>query len=376
MTNQPSVLKQMIIMSLLVLIFFTWCNRQNTSQTTNNTLTDQTRSVKGDTVQQVGENIRSILQDKNGNFWFGSDGQGVYRYDGKNIVQFTDKDGLCNNQIITIQEDASGNIYFNTGGGGVSRFDGHTFTTLSNEESNFNTPNKEWKNEPGSLWFVAKEGVYCYSNNLPDNLKFPKSSLDAKYYAENPGTAISPYGVYCIFKDSRGNLWFGTEYMGVCRYDGKSFTWFTEKGLDIAAIRTISEDKNGNLWFGSIALGLFRYDGKTVINFSDENGLANSDFIKALVHKKFKLTRDMSKEGTLASIMSIINDKDDLWIGTLDAGVWRYDGKKLTNYTTKDGLSSNAITAIYKDKKGVLWFGTEGKGVCKYDGRTFSRFTL
>lgn len=53
-----------------------------------------------------------------------------------------------------------------------------------------------------------------------------------------------------------------------------------------------------------------------------------------------------------------------------------YDGKTLTNYTAKDGLESNAIWTIYKDKKNNLWFGTEGAGVYTFNGKSFEKFKL
>jgi len=39
------------------------------------------------------------LQDKTGNLWFGTTGDGVYRFDGKLFTNFTMKDGLDTNQI-------------------------------------------------------------------------------------------------------------------------------------------------------------------------------------------------------------------------------------------------------------------------------------
>ena len=64
-----------------------------------------------------------------------------------------------------------------------------------------------------------------------------------------------------------------------------------------------------------------------------------------------------------------------MWYGTIDEGVWQYNGKTLQNFTTKDGLSSNAIWTIYKDNSDKLWFGTDGAGVCQYDGTSFIKFT-
>ncbi len=39
----------------------------------------------------------------------------------------------------------------------------------------------------------------------------------------------------------KGNIWFGTNPVGVCRYDGKSFEWITEE--DVTEFR--NEGANG-----------------------------------------------------------------------------------------------------------------------------------
>lgn len=309
------------------------------------------------------------MRDKNNNYWFGTYGEGVYRYDGKSLIQFTEKDGLSDNQIQTIQEDKSGNIWFGTGGFGVSSFDGQNFTTFANKESpqSGSSSDKDWKTEPNDLWFYAGGGAYRYNGNTFNYLPLPKTDFDTQY-SQSPSNRLGPYGVYCILKDKKGNLWFGTQTMGVCRYDGKSFTWFNEKGLRGPAVLALFEDKNGKLWFGNNGNGLFRYDPVTdkLTNFTKEKGLSNDEFLK----------NGKQGPGTLARIYSINEDTNgDLWIGTIDAGVWRYDGKNLTNYTAKDGLTSNAVVTIYKDNQGELWFGTEA-GVCKFNGTSFTKFDI
>jgi len=315
----------------------------------------------GDTVLELDKNIRSILQDKNDNYWFGSDGEGVYRYDGKTLIKFSDKDGLCNNQIRTIQEDKSGNIWFGTGNG-VSRFDGKTFSTFKDNKDvlqSFKSENLTHKT--GDLVFGDNDGFYNFDGNILTHISLPETSP-----IKNDNHSPNLYAVYCTFKDSKGNLWFGTDSRGVCKFDGKTFTWLDNKELGLA-VRSIFEDKNGNIWIGNNGFGLFHYDGKTLTNFTKEHKLENPDFLKNL----------KNKDGTLARVWTITEDKDgNLWIGTIDAGAWKYDGKTLTNYTTNDGLVSNAINIIYKDKEGNLWFGTDGGGVSKYDGKTFTSFTI
>ena len=83
----------------------------------------------------------SILEDRKGNFWFGSIGSGVYYYDGKTFQNFTTEEGLVNNNVTHIYEDKAGNIWFGTQGG-VSCFDGTSFRNytmkdgLSNNDVN------------------------------------------------------------------------------------------------------------------------------------------------------------------------------------------------------------------------------------------------
>ncbi len=60
--------------------------------------------------------VSSILEDQNGNLWFGTDG-GVSRYDGESSTHFTEKEGLSNNSVLSMFEDRSENLWFGTNGG-------------------------------------------------------------------------------------------------------------------------------------------------------------------------------------------------------------------------------------------------------------------
>ena len=73
-------------------------------------------------------------------------------------------------------------------------------------------------------------------------------------------------------------------------------------------------------------------------------------------------------------VRAVLRDRDGLlWLATL-GGVSRYDGKRFENFTTEDGLAHNRVNAIYQDRDGVLWFGTGG-GLSRYEGRHFQNFT-
>ncbi|MEO8146531.1 MAG: two-component regulator propeller domain-containing protein [Bacteroidia bacterium] len=365
-----------------------------TAPTTISRKTNYATTFAANKVTEIGKEINCIFQDINYNYWFATNGEGVYSYDGKTLIQFTTKDGLSDNQVFTIQEDKQGDIWFVTVGG-INRFDGKTFSTFRSKDNKELLSEKDLRTEPDDLWFGFAGGAYRYNARLPDGqgnsfsyLLLPNSKSDAKHFnptnPQNPDSRkLNSYSVYCSLKDKSGNLWLGTQTQGVCRYDGKTFTWFSEKGLSGPAVRALFEDSNGNLWFGNNGNGLFRYDastslstgGKTLTNFTEEKGLGNPEFLKT----------GKSGPGTLARVWTINEDNiGNIWIGTYDAGAWRYDpsaslrtgSNNLTNYTTKDGITSNAINTIYKDKKGELWFGTDGAGVCKFNGISFSSFTF
>jgi len=334
------------------------CNGQDLENSYANMYWNVSASM-GNTVAQLGKRITCMLQDKNMHYWFGSNGDGVYRFDGKNLTQLTIKHGLLSNFVKSIEEDPSGHLFFTTSKG-VCMFNGVSWINCTEEIAN--APMGAINPTKGGLIFEQANELSFY-----DGTSFTKFTIHPDTYTPTPTDLNRPYSIYSTLVDQSGNTWFGTQEKGVCRYDGNSFKYFTEHGLDKAAVRTLFQDKAGTIWAGNNGAGLFKFNGKEFTNFTDENGLGNRGFLNKLP----------GKEGTLARPWTINEDEQgNLWIGTIDAGVWKYDGTRLINYTTRDGLSSNAIWTIYKDKNAELWFVTEGEAICKFNGKQFTAFEV
>jgi signal transduction histidine kinase/streptogramin lyase len=51
--------------------------------------------------------------------------------------------------------------------------------------------------------------------------------------------------------------------------------------------------------------------------------------------------------------------RGNVWVGTLDAGLARFDGHRFSSITTQQGLPSNSIYALTEDRDGALWVGTD-----------------
>jgi ligand-binding sensor domain-containing protein/signal transduction histidine kinase len=326
--------------------------------------------------------VSSIVEDKSGNLWFGKINTGVSKYDGKNFTSFTVKEGLSNDRVLSMHKDKSSNLWFGTKGGGVNKYDGKSFTHFTEKEGlSNNNVYSIVEDKSGNFWFGTDSGVSKYNGKSFEN------------FTQKEG--LSNDTVYSILEDKRGNLWFGTGGGGVSKYDGESFSNFTDKeGLSDNSVMSIREAKSGNLWFGTGGGGVSKYDGKSFENFTDKEGLSDNSVRSILEDKSSNLwfgtyrggvckyggksfTHFTVKEGLSDnSVRSILEDKSgNLWFGTEGDGVNKYDGKSFTHFTRKEGLSSDAVLSMLKDKSGNLWFGTYGGGINKYDGKSFTHFT-
>ena len=74
------------------------------------------------------DQVYCSYKDKWGNLWFGTNGGGVSKYDGKSFTTYSSAQGLASNIIWCITQDHAGNLWFGTDGSGVSKFNGESFT--------------------------------------------------------------------------------------------------------------------------------------------------------------------------------------------------------------------------------------------------------
>jgi len=302
------------------------------------------------------DEVITIHRDSGGVMWFGTDGAGVSCYNGKEFVNLRKKDGLVSNTVIAIHRDPDGVMWFGTGypGGGVSRYDGKTFVNFTTKDGLVH--NRVWaihRNPDGVMWFTTDGGVSRYDGKGFVNFTTADGLLSSI--------------VEDIRRDPNGGLWFGTNHGGVSLYDENSFVNFTTKdGLPHNVVQSVHRDADGSLWIGT-AEGLARYDSdgmecRAPITFSPEDGLA-------------------------PGAVSVIHRAPDgkLWFGTgfygPGRGVFRYESSSgdgssffFVNFTTADGLAHNDVWSIHSDADGVMWFGTMG-GVSRYDGKEFVNFT-
>ena len=365
----------MKIMTLHILILIMLLNSCNESGKTSKSheSTNEISIAPKDTVGQLSNNIMVIYQDKKNNYWFGSWQDGLYKYDGKSIIHFSTEHGLPSNRVEEIKEDKLGNIYFNTSKG-IVKYSENQFSTLKETNGDLD----QWGLSSNDLWFKNfTNGDFCYryDGSVLHKLKMPKNKIGEEWIKTNPSSPLSPYSIYCTYKDSKGNIWFGTSLAGVFRYNGKSFDWIAESDVNemhngpANGVRSIIEDKDGYFWFNTE----YKYNiyNKSSSTKNDKDSTTFYDRIKSIG------CLDGKKDGDLNEYQSIIkDDKDNLWIAIYLSGVWKVEGEKIKHYPILVYNKNIPVFYLFKDNNGEIWLGTEENGAFKFNGQAFEKFTI
>jgi len=211
-------------------------------------------------------------------------------------------------------------------------------------------------------------------------------------YSINNG--LSQSVVNCIFQDSKGYIWIGTQN-GLNRFNGETFDVYTYNPADSGSISynwiySITEDTDGNLWIGTKG-GLNQYLAKQnkfkrisyqtsfsydvarycydVIRLSNGQILINTPpLISVFDPEKESFTHFQSKleyDGAVKDVkIPILEDVDStLWIGsTKGLSAFSLQTKEFRYFSfiniSGDPITDVNVTALFKDKKGMLWVGT------------------
>ncbi|MBU1010785.1 MAG: hypothetical protein KKD74_11675 [Bacteroidetes bacterium] len=288
----------------------------------------------------VREFVRTMYQDKKGNYWFGTNGNGIIRYDGQTLEGVSIEGIRPFNVVREIVEDKAGNVWFGTDIG-LIKYDGEKFTQFSKKEGL--QDDEIWGltiDKSGLMWVGSIGGVSHFDGKKFTPLLLPDTKV------ENPNSMLSDKLVFKFMEDRNGTMWLATDGNGIFKYKNGEFIHLTsENGLTDNNAADILEDKQGNIWIGTFYGGVSKYDGKTYTNF----------------------TKDGIIEGV--ETYNLYEDsRGNIWFTAEGYGVYRYDGANFTQFTTDNGLTSNIVQSIFEDNKGQVWFGT-WQGLSLYDGQ-------
>ncbi|MGH1338941.1 MAG: ligand-binding sensor domain-containing protein [Aureispira sp.] len=295
---------------------------------------------------QLCQHVRQIFQDQQGNIWLGTNVYGLLLYNGDSLKYLQEENSADWGRITGILEDMQGNIWFGTYRG-LIKYDGQTFTNVTQKKNFLNM--EIWclhLDRYGKFWIGTTQGVYVFDGKKIQAFDLPKPAVNT------PQAVYSETRITSIVEDKAGNLWFGTDGFGLCKYDGQSFTHFTtENGLSDNRIYQLFIDSRDNLWIGTFYGGLSRYNDGDFTNF----------------------TTDGTIEGV--EVSGFFEDTDGaIWFAAENYGVYQYSKGVFTNFYKAEGLVTNGILSIYRDQEKRFWFGGWG-GLFRYDNEKFIAVT-
>ena len=214
-------------------------------------------SIKNNTVQKFNllpdsTSVRSILFDKNDNMWIGTSGQGLYCFQGTNIIHYTKQNGLTHDYAHVLYQDTKGIIWIGTGfgvnyieKGKLSNF--HNVKEFCNDYIGSITEDKK-----GNMYFGTDRCVVQYNRT-----KF-------RAYTQADGLASST--IYSLITDNLGCVWVGTnkgiDKLNISSKDEvvriKNYSYQEGfKGIECNT-RAVTKDKEGNLYYATIK-GIIEY---------------------------------------------------------------------------------------------------------------------
>ena len=281
------------------------------------------------------DKLLSISADNKGNLWFGTYDAGAFK--------------------LAIKEAPS-----NSPEGGETKTDGtgRTPSPLGRAGEGlvvYNTSNGLNGNSVWDILFTSTENIWFGTAENGINRFIPvKGTSKYRIDSYTPNQGVSSNQILCLFEDNEGDLWIGSNGDGLCMLPGDQFAHYTMKdGLPNNKIQSIKQDTNGVYWLAS-----------------DGGGLTAMDFSKNIPgFKTYTEKEGLSSNFTTSIAIGKAGNKN-IWMGTTNQGIIKFDGKKFICFNEKDRLASNRVNSLLVDSKGIVWCGTAG-GISKFDGSEF-----
>lgn len=301
--------------------------------------------IKGAESQQNGyfNKVAHALEDRESNIWVATD-NGVLLFNPDAQV-FSNYDLVRPGEPVSydlvqaIAEADDGRIFVGTWRGGMYSYDKNLVpiplpAVLKARGRELSVADMQEHVPTGDLWITQEGGRI--------DVFHPKTNAVTTVM----DTLFDRSTIRQITEDTSGNMWFGTQGGRLIKWDYQRSGGNVKKGYSLAAdklgiIRKVHYDYQGFIWVGTAQNGLYKIDARTnkiVHRFTMDGPEGERLFSNAI--------KDISyyNDTTLlvaAGCLNIVNKKT----------------YKVQFIGTKDGLPSNTVESVQKDKNNIVWMG-------------------
>lgn len=306
--------------------------------------------------------VISIAEDKNNALWLGTN-SGAIRLKDSAVAYYRKSNGLTDNNINKVLADAEGNTWFASDGQGLFRFSGAQFTVLDESVGLPSAQVMSIATYYGKLYLGTYDaGLYTYEDGQVYRAPLP----------------LQPSPAIMAMRVVKNELWLATRGAGLWRYNGKIFKSYSASVVSSGTVTSLYSDTSGRLWIGTVNDAvIYEHDSFKRLNLrnasvqdfiligQDSVLLATGNGLK-LYHAGVLSAYVTGAVPDSATVQCFTLKGRELWIGTSDNGVIVYNIDNGSSFVINksNGLHSDFIYNIIADDEGNVWAGT-GYGIHK-----------
>jgi signal transduction histidine kinase/sugar lactone lactonase YvrE len=283
-------------------------------------------------VMGVGGPVVSVVEDRDGQIWAATWGNGLYRVWNSRVEQITDPLDLPDTFIHTLYEDREGSLWIGTRTG-LSRWRSSSIVPYGPREglgAQF-------------LSVVAGDGVDgLWIGSWRTGLHHLRAGSFTKLdLGDQESTTL--ISVVAVAPD--GSLWYADWQKLNHSRNGKVHSFLPEQLGHTSRVLAILFDRKGRMWLGHV-------DGVDVYESAD-------------------ITAPYSRKVQAHHVRCLLEARDgSVWVGTRTGLIRIVNGKE--EYLS--GLPHPDVTALHQDRHGRIWVATRGNGLALVEGETLRVF--
>ncbi len=354
-----------------------------------------------------GTTANCICSDAEGFLWIGGY-TGLYRYDGTEFKKYLlDSRALPVNDIVV---DQNGDLWVGTNGDGVYRFDGKDFTEYKLNDINRGAGviNKLYLDTDGVVWIGTKAGLFSIDTKEEKN-SAKEYNLFANEIIQDIGELASGRKIIiqksgeifllkdnnilelpiqswegggkprCCYGTSDGDFYIGTTENILLKVSESGEILKEIEGSGLSSFNEIYELDDGEYWICSdTGIGILKDEELSAVqselNDSIEEGCkdyqGNYWFVSSRQGVLQLYQNYFSDLGSYWNIKQTVNSiqpyNGKIYVGC-DDGLYCYDGKDRVEDELSKACGGLRIRQIYEDGEQNLWVSTYQNGIRKMD---------
>ena len=303
--------------------------------------------------------VSSLLLDRQGALWIGTQDEGVYRLHGDHVSHYATGDGLSSNTVQNLFEDREGTLWVLTTQGIDAFRDLRVLSFSTREGLTADLANAVLATRDGAVWINTWHSL--------DILR------DGRITSLRSGKGLPGEEVTALLEDRSGTLWVGLDHDLTVYERGKFLPIKLPDGRSIGFIQALAQDQAGDLWaFSSDPDSLWQIHNRQVVkevsreelSFSFGGlapdtregiwlGLRNGNL--ARYSQGHLESIDFHRAPRTGGITGLVTGGDGSVVGSTNLGLVGWSHGQQRTMTARNGLPCEDIHTLLFDHAGALW---------------------